>query len=264
MERNTPSAGHDVNINSLLTLAVRAAEEACQEILEVYNSDDFGEEAKADSSPLTRADRNAHRRIASVLKPAGLPILSEEGRDVPYSERKNWEYFWMVDPLDGTKEFIKRNGEFTVNIALIRAGAPILGVVSVPVSGETYYSTQGDGAFVRSEGKDHKLPRRPRVDLESKGLRVVASRSHMNDETNQFIRSLRDPLLVSAGSSLKFMLLAGGKADVYPRYAPTMEWDTAAAHAIVVETGYEVVEYGTNHPLVYNKENLLNPYFLVR
>lgn len=264
MESDTTSPVPDIDSNALLTLAIRAAEEGCQEILKVYNSDDFGEEAKADASPLTRADRNAHRRIAAVLQSAGLPILSEEGRDVPYAERKNWDYFWMVDPLDGTKEFIKRNGEFTVNIALIHAGAPVLGVVSVPVSGETYYSTRGNGAYVRAEGKDHKLPRRPRVDLEAKGLRVVASRSHMNEETNQFIKNLRDPLLVSAGSSLKFMLLASGKADVYPRYAPTMEWDTAAAHAIVVETGYEVMEYGTDNPLVYNKENLLNPYFLVR
>src|SRR5690606_10340842 len=211
MERETTTPGHDIDINGLLTLAVPAAEEGCHEILNVYNSADFGEEKKADASPLTRADRNAHRRIASVLQPAGLPILSEEGRDVPYAERKNWDYFWMVDPLDGTKEFIKRNGEFTVNIALIRAGAPILGVVSVPVSGETYYSTRGNGAYIRVEGKEQKLPRRPRVDLKAEGLRVVASRSHMNDETNQFIQSLRDPLLVSAGSSLKFMLLASGK-----------------------------------------------------
>jgi 3'(2'), 5'-bisphosphate nucleotidase len=263
MEKKISESGSDIDIDGLLTLALHASEEACREILDVYNSGNFGEEAKSDASPLTLADKNAHRRITSILAPSGLPILSEEGRNVPYAERKNWKYFWMVDPLDGTKEFIKRNGEFTVNIALIHQGAPILGVVSVPVSGESYYSTRGNGAFVRREGKDHRLPKRPRADLKAEGLRVVASRSHMNDETSQFIQGLANPSLVSAGSSLKFMLLASGQADVYPRYAPTMEWDTAAAHAVVVETGFEVVEYGTSNALVYNKENLLNPYFLV-
>jgi len=182
---------------------------------------------------------------------------------VPFEERKNWNHFWMVDPLDGTKEFIKRNGEFTVNIALIRKDTPILGVVAVPVTNEIYYSTDGLGAYVRRDGVDHKLEKRPKLDLQQEGLRVVASRSHMNEATENFIESLKNPTLVSAGSSLKFMLVASGKADVYPRYAPTMEWDTAAAHAIVKGTGKEVIQYGTHQPLVYNKENLLNPYFLV-
>jgi len=252
-----------IDVEALLILAIQAAEEACREILKVYDSGDFREEAKGDKSPLTLADRKAHEKIADILAPAGLPMLSEEGRDIPYSERKDWKYFWMVDPLDGTKEFIKRNGEFTVNIALIHRSAPILGVVAVPVANEIYYSTLGNGAYVRRGGVDHKLPRKSDAGLRQEGLRVVASRSHMNDDTQAFINSLRNPELVSAGSSLKFMLLASGKADVYPRYAPTMEWDTAAAHAIVIETGHQVTEHGKGTPLVYNKENLLNPYFLV-
>lgn len=256
--------GIQIDLEALLILAIQAAEEGCREILHVYQSGDFKAEAKGDNSPLTLADKNAHHKIASILEPAGLPILSEEGKNVPFEERRSWNHFWMVDPLDGTKEFIKRNGEFTVNIALIEGNTPILGVVAVPVTHEIYYSTRGYGAYLRKEGKDHKLEKKPPVDLQQEGLRVVASRSHMNDETQDFINRLRNPSLVSAGSSLKFLLLANGKADVYPRYAPTMEWDTAAAHAIVKETGRNVLQYGSNEPLQYNKENLLNPYFLVK
>lgn len=256
--------GIQIDLEALLILAIQAAEEGSREILHVYHSGDFREEAKGDKSPLTLADRKAHQKIVSILEPAGLPILSEEGKDIPYTERKDWNYFWMVDPLDGTKEFIKRNGEFTVNIALIFRDRPILGVVAVPVTHEIYYATHGYGAYLRKGGVDHKLEKRTPVDLGQEGLRVVASRSHMNEETQSFINGLGNPSLVSAGSSLKFMLVASGKADVYPRYAPTMEWDTAAAHAIVSETGHEVLQYGTNAPLLYNKENLLNPYFLVR
>ena len=255
--------GIQLDLEALLILAIQAAEEGCREILHVYHSGDFGEETKGDNSPLTLADRNAHHKISAILEPAGLPLLSEEGKSIPYETRKQWNHFWMVDPLDGTKEFIKRNGEFTVNIALIHKDTPILGVVAVPVTHELYYATQGYGAYLRKGGVDHKLEKRRPADLNQAGLRVVASRSHMNDETQAFINRLEGPSLVSAGSSLKFMLLASGKADVYPRYAPTMEWDTAAAHAIVKETGHDVLQYGTNQPLVYNKENLLNPYFLV-
>jgi 3'(2'), 5'-bisphosphate nucleotidase len=253
-----------IDLEALLILAIQAAEEGSREILKVYHSGDFKEETKGDQSPLTLADKNAHHKIQAILEPTGLPILSEEGKDVPYAERQRWNYFWMVDPLDGTKEFIKRNGEFTVNIALIQKNRPILGVVAVPVTHEIYYATEGYGAYLRKDGVDHKLEKRPKADLQQEGLRVVASRSHMNDETRDFIATLRNPDLVSAGSSLKFMLLASGKADVYPRYAPTMEWDTAAAHAVVKEAGFEVTQYGSATPLEYNKENLLNPYFLVR
>jgi len=252
------------DITQLLELAIAAATQASQEILTVYRSGDFQAEAKGDKSPLTIADKNAHRVIVAALEASNIPVLSEEGKTVLYETRKNWEYFWMVDPLDGTKEFIKRNDEFTVNIALIHGQNTILGVVAVPVTGDVYYASAGKGAYLKRNGKDVKLAFRPPVDLSQSGLRVVASRSHMNPETQEFIDGLRNATLVSAGSSLKFMLLAEGKADVYPRYAPTMEWDTAAAHAIVIETGLKVLEFGSDRPLIYNKENLLNPYFLVR
>jgi 3'(2'), 5'-bisphosphate nucleotidase len=253
-----------MNLDNELLTAIQAAEEASKIILEVYGTDDFQQEAKGDNSPLTIADRKAHAVISVILEATNLPVLSEEGKDIPYEERKSWEYFWMVDPLDGTKEFIKRNGEFTVNIALIHNGVPILGVVAVPVTGEIFYALQGKGAHVKRGGKTEMLSKRKTWDQNQKGLRVVASRSHMNDETQQFINDLDEPTLVSKGSSLKFMLLAEGKADIYPRYAPTMEWDTAAAHAIVNETGLKVLEYGTDREIRYNKENLLNPFFLVK
>ena len=252
------------SLQRLLPIAITASEEACIDILHVYNSGNFQSEAKGDNSPLTLADRKPHQRIVELLQQTELPVLSEEGKSIPYDERKKWDYFWMVDPLDGTKEFIKRNGEFTVNIALIHQGIPVLGVVAVPVTGEVFYAAEGQGAWVKKNGKEARLEKRRGVDLSQPGLRVVASRSHMNDETQEFIGKLKAPVLVSKGSSLKFMLLAEGKADVYPRYAPTMEWDTAAAHAVVRETGAKVLEFGSDRELTYNKENLLNPYFLVK
>jgi 3'(2'), 5'-bisphosphate nucleotidase len=262
----------------LLPTAINAAEQACKEIMEVYTSDNFGAELKGDNSPLTLADKKAHVAITSILQssnfpifqspnPASspsssLPILSEEGKSIPYVERKDWEYFWIVDPLDGTKEFLKRNGEFTVNIALIHKNKPVLGVVAVPVSGDIYYAADHQ-AFVMRKGIETKLSHRGRIDLKQSGLRVVASRSHMTEETQQFIDSLNQPTLVSSGSSLKFMLLAEGAADVYPRYAPTMEWDTAASQAIVNAVGLKVMQEDSREELLYNKENLLNPSFLV-
>ncbi len=253
----------DIN-NSLLSLAIRASEEACREILQVYQSGDFQAESKGDNSPLTRADKQAHQVIASILESSGLPVLSEEGKAIPYAERKDWHYFWMVDPLDGTKEFLKRNGEFTVNIALIHKDTAVLGVVAIPVTGEVFYAAQGTGAFVKRANGIASLAKRLPVDLKQPHLRVVASRSHMNDETRTFIKALQEPTLVSQGSSLKFLLLAENKADVYPRYAPTMEWDTAAAHIIMNEIGLKVLQLNEREELVYNKENLLNPHFLVR
>lgn len=253
----------DIN-NSLLSLAIRASEGACREILQVYQSGDFQAESKGDNSPLTRADKQAHHVIASILESSGLPVLSEEGKAIPYAERKDWHYFWMVDPLDGTKEFLKRNGEFTVNIALIHKDTPVLGVVAIPVTGEVFYAEQGTGAFVKRANGVAPLAKRLPVDLKQPHLRVVASRSHMNDETRTFIEALQEPTLVSQGSSLKFLLLAENKADVYPRYAPTMEWDTAAAHIIMNEIGLKVLQLNEREELVYNKENLLNPHFLVR
>jgi 3'(2'), 5'-bisphosphate nucleotidase len=251
-----------MNLTELLPHAISAAEAASDEILEVYHSNDFNIEAKDDNSPLTRADRNAHDRIVSRLKETNLPILSEEGKSIPYNERKLWNRFWLVDPLDGTKEFIKRNGEFTVNIALIENQTPILGVVAVPVGGKVYYGAKGLGAFVKENASVKPLPQKKEIEFSQPQLRVVASRSHLNEETNQFIQSLREPVLVSKGSSLKFMLMAEGAADIYPRFAPTMEWDTAAAHAVVNQLGFGVFQKKSQVELVYNKEDLLNPWFV--
>lgn len=253
-----------MNSNELLPIAIKAAEAACEEILTVYHSDDFQAELKGDQSPLTLADKRAHACIERYLSATGIPVLSEEGKSIPYDERKQWDYLWMVDPLDGTKEFLKRNGEFTVNIALIHNGKPIAGVVAVPVTGEVFYAAKGTGAFLKVDGNTQPLAQRGAINLTSSGLRVVASRSHMSEETAAFINSLQNPTLVSAGSSLKFMLLANNKADVYPRFAPTMEWDTAAAHAIVNEIGLRVFRQDSQEELNYNKQDLLNPYFCCR
>ena len=246
----------------LLPLALKAAEAACKEILDVYHSNDFQTELKGDKSPLTIADKRAHNAIVSILQSTKLPVLSEEGKMTPYEERKNWEYFWMVDPLDGTKEFLKRNDEFTVNIALIHQNKPVLGVVAVPVTNDIYYAIENE-AFLQRGGEKQRLAHRGRTDLTTKNLRVVASRSHLDDQTREFINKLQQSSIVSAGSSLKFMMLAAGTADVYPRYAPTMEWDTAAAHAIVNAVGLKVNRQGSEEEIVYNKESLLNPGFLV-
>ncbi|MCB0494180.1 MAG: 3'(2'),5'-bisphosphate nucleotidase CysQ [Cyclobacteriaceae bacterium] len=260
-------------------IAIQASEAASKEILEVYHSENFETELKGDNSPLTIADKRAHQVIVKHLEETGLPILSEEGKDIPYEERKNWKRFWMVDPLDGTKEFIKRNDEFTVNIALIENHQPILGVLAVPVTGVVYYAAKGLGAFKlksstfnvqgSAESKPETLNLKPEtLNLKPATLnlkpatRVVASRSHMNDETKDFIEKLGNTEVVSAGSSLKFMLIADGKADIYPRFGPTMEWDTAAAHGILMELGYRVHKADSNDELTYNKPNLLNPYFI--
>jgi 3'(2'), 5'-bisphosphate nucleotidase len=242
--------------------SITAAELACREILTVYNSGKFQTETKNDNSPLTLADKRAHNAIVSVLSQTGIPVLSEEGKSIPYETRRQWEYLWVVDPLDGTKEFLKRNGEFTVNIALIHNQRPVLGVVAVPVRGEIYFASEGNGAFVKRDGQTIALLKRKPLDLNQPGLRVVASRSHLDEETTTFIASLNNPVRISSGSSLKFMLLAEGKADVYPRFAPTMEWDTAAAHAIVKEVGMPVVQKNSKEELIYNKPDLLNPHFL--
>jgi 3'(2'), 5'-bisphosphate nucleotidase len=252
-----------LNLVTLLQPALAAAKDASAVIMDVYSSGDFQTEAKGDNSPLTIADKSAHAAIVKHLEPTKIPILSEEGKSIDYGTRKDWEYLWVVDPLDGTKEFIKRNGEFTVNIALVRKGVPVLGVVSVPVTGQLFYAYAGGGAFLQHNGNEVKLARKATFSFDKEGLIVVASRSHMSPETEQFINNLKSPTLVSKGSSLKFLLLAEGKADLYPRFAPTMEWDTAAAHAVVNEVGLKVYEHGTTRELVYNKENLLNPYFLV-
>ena len=251
-----------MDLPQLLEIAKKAAAAAAEDILEIYHTGDFSVEAKSDDSPLTLADKAAHNRIVSFLEETDIPVLSEEGKEISYTERKGWEYFWMVDPLDGTKEFIKKNGEFTVNIALIENGQPILGVVLPPVLDEMYWAVKGQGAYKQADGKVEQLSSSAKK-LDANGLRVVASRSHMSEETQEFVSGLNDPVIVSKGSSLKFLLVASGEADVYPRFGPTMEWDTAAADVIVREAGGLVVLEDQKTPLSYNKENLLNPYFLV-
>lgn len=242
----------------LLELAKKAAIEAGEKIMEIYNSGDFGVEAKADNSPLTLADKASHNVIVEYLQSTEIPILSEEGRDIPFEERKNWDYFWMLDPLDGTKEFVKKNGEFTVNIALIHKSSVVLGVVYTPVIGDLYWALKGEGAF-----KNDQAIQVMAFNM-TDSLSVVASRSHLNAETQAFLELLNEPKIVSKGSSLKFLMVAEGGAHLYPRYAPTMEWDTAAAQIIVEEAGGKVLIANTTEEVIYNKHNLLNPHFLVR
>ncbi|MFY0626282.1 MAG: 3'(2'),5'-bisphosphate nucleotidase CysQ [Reichenbachiella sp.] len=251
-----------MELKPLLQIAKIAAQKAAVEILKIYETDDFSVEAKSDNSPLTKADKASHNAIVAELEKTNLPILSEEGAVIPYAERKTWEYFWMIDPLDGTKEFIKKNGEFTVNIGLIHEGKSILGVVQVPVTGKLYFASQNNGAFIETTESSKPLTVN-RKKLTEKGIKVVASRSHLNDETQQFMDKLISPEIVSMGSSLKLLAVAEGTADVYPRFAPTMEWDTAAAQAVVEEAGGSVNQKGSKNAVAYNKEDLLNPHFLV-
>jgi 3'(2'), 5'-bisphosphate nucleotidase len=261
-------------MNKLLHVSVTAAIEAGKKILEVYENE-FEVETKTDNSPLTEADKRSHTTIKKIISSSDIPILSEEGKQLSYEERRNWNRFWLVDPLDGTKEFIKRNGEFTVNIALIENGSPIAGVVHVPVTGKTYYGSQETGSygftFNEKENKSieaymngaEKLPDA----LPPEIYTVVASRSHNTPETEAFIDERRKQYgevnCVSSGSSIKLCLVAEGKANVYPRLAPTMEWDTAAGHAVAKFAGCRVYDYKTGSELQYNKENLLNPWFVV-
>lgn len=251
----------NINIQELTALAKEASLEAGKAILEIYNSADFGVEIKMDNSPLTLADQAAHNVIINYLDKTGLPVLSEEGRAIPYEERKNWEYFWMVDPLDGTKEFIKKNGEFTVNIALIYKGEPIIGVVYAPVLEWLYWGNGEEGAWKwESDSRAIKLVKPSSYEVKT----IVASRSHLSPETQEFIDQYPGIEVISMGSSLKFMLVAEGKAQIYPRFAPTMEWDTAAAHAICTYAGKTVFDYNTQKEMLYNKEELLNNWFLVK
>lgn len=241
-------------------LVIESAYLAGKEILEVYNSDNFNIELKGDASPLTLADKKSHEAIVAKLEATPYPILSEEGKAIPYEDRQNWDTFWMIDPLDGTKEFIKRNGEFTVNIALIHKQQPVFGVVYAPVLDKMFVGEISKGAQLIESGSIVQLTGTGHN--ESK-VRIVASRSHLNKDTEAFINKFDQSEIVSMGSSLKFMVIAEGKADVYPRFAPTMEWDTAAAHAVLNALEIQVLNNETGKELKYNKENLLNPYFLV-
>jgi len=249
---------NQIDIQDIVTIA----KEAGKAIMQVYKQD-FEVEYKQDSSPLTLADKKANDIIEDGLNKlsVNLPILSEEGNNIPYKDRKHWEYFWLVDPLDGTKEFVKKNDEFTVNIALIYKDTPILGVVYAPALDVCYWAKQGEGAF--KDGQNLPL----KAESQRNTYKIVASRSHMSDETQAFIDAIdtqKEKELISIGSSLKICLVAEGEADIYPRLGPTMEWDTGAAHAIVNESGGQLNDQKNNNVLKYNtSEKLLNNYFVV-
>jgi 3'(2'), 5'-bisphosphate nucleotidase len=250
-------------LSTLLDPIVELAQQAGAAILTVYNSDEFSVEEKDDKSPLTAADMASHHAIVNGLTAltADIPILSEESAKLPYAERSSWQRYWLVDPLDGTREFIKRNGEFTVNIALIDAGVPVLSVVHVPVSGVTYLACQGLGAFKQEPGGPRKAIRVRK--LGDGPVMVVGSRSHRGESLNNFLDKLGKHDMVGMGSSLKLCLVAEGSADVYPRLGPTSEWDTAAAQCVVEQAGGFVTDTAMK-PLRYNtKDSLLNPFFLV-
>ena len=266
-----------MNLESHQTLAVQAAIEAGKEILKIYDSADFSTVSKADDSPLTAADITSNKTIINYLVETELPIISEETKLIEFQERSKWELLWMIDPLDGTKEFIKRNGEFTVNIALISNNIPVFGVIYVPVTRELYIGDVKKRKSIKLKlDQAHNLPRsldghavvlspKPPASTE---IRVVGSRSHMNKETEEFIEGLKSKYssvkIVSKGSSLKFCLMAEGLADVYPRFAPTMEWDTAAGQAICEAIGLEVISRDTGKSLRYNRVDMRNGHFLVR
>jgi len=262
-------------VNRNLEIAILAAIEGGNEIMKIYTGN-FEVEYKDDKSPLTQADKNANELINSHLAFSGIPVISEESKELPYAVRKHWQSCWIVDPLDGTKEFVKRNGEFTVNIALVEQGRPKLGIIYVPVEKLLYYG-------IVDEGKSFKVvvdPLKPGLDAiinfareirpskhKKEEIRVVGSRSHMNDETLDFVEGLKKQFdrveIVSKGSSLKFCLVAEGNADIYPRFAPTYEWDTAAGQAICEAVGLQVLSANSKDPLIYNKENLMNPGFIL-
>ena len=277
-----------MNNKDLLSIAIAASLEAGKAIMKIYESDDFGVETKGDNSPLTKADLAADKIIQKHLAETGIPILSEEGKNIPYSERKDWKQLWIVDPIDGTKEFIKKNGEFTVNIALIENQKTVLGVVYAPALGDLYYSSKKNGSFrlrhfeslsdrqptvkdsmlsypeaLEGNGKATPLP----LQSERKIFTIVASRSHMSPETEEYVSEMRkkhgEVELISKGSSLKLVMVAEGTADCYPRFAPTMEWDTAAGQAICEHAGFDVIDWKTKETMKYNREQLLNNWFLV-
>jgi len=273
--------------NRMMKTALRAAVLAGRAIMEVYRTD-FSVELKQDKSPLTLADRRAHDIITRELTPLEIPILSEEGKDIPYAERKNWEALWIVDPLDGTKEFVKKNDEFTVNIALVHNQAPVFGVIFVPVKNMLYFGSSATGAYLLEDAEalehlcapsgapgapldlDAVIARSRRLPASTPGHSpyvIVGSRSHLTPEVEAFVEEKKKHHekveFVSAGSSLKFCLVAEGKAAIYPRLGPTMEWDTAAGQAIATFSGAKTYRHDTGTPLLYNRPDLLNPWFVV-
>lgn len=251
------------NLQQLIQPVVEIAATAGDEILDIYNSDDFDIEVKNDNSPLTAADKASHNAIVKALTELtpDIPILSEESSAITWEERSAWPEYWLVDPLDGTKEFIKRNGEFTVNIALIQGNQAVLGVVHVPVQGRCFYGYQDGGAYEKTAAGETK-PIKVTEKVETP-VRVVGSRSHRGELLDAYLEKLGEHVMVPMGSSLKLCLVATGDADIYPRLGLTSEWDTAAAQAVVECAGGKVVDTAGN-PVMYNaKEDILNPHFLV-
>ena len=272
-----------IQYEKLILTTILAAKRAGEAILDVYGSD-FAVEQKDDKSPLTLADKRSHEIIMDVLgqtitvNNCTVPVLSEEGRGIPFDERKEWEYFWLVDPLDGTKEFVKRNGEFTVNIALIHNHKPVLGIIYIPVKDVFYFAAINFGTYKLENSENlvdnlsikellDKSQKLPLTSNNESSITVIGSRSHTSEEFSEFVKRLNEKYgnveFVSSGSSLKLCLVAEGSADVYPRFGPTMEWDTAAGQAIVEQAEGSVMDIQTREPLRYNKENLLNPFFIV-
>ncbi|MCA0912745.1 3'(2'),5'-bisphosphate nucleotidase CysQ [Marinobacter nauticus] len=248
-----------MHYSSILPDVIKIADEASEKVLHIYQSD-FKVSYKEDHSPITAADIASHDIIVKGLRQISrdIPILSEEGAEIPWEERKKWRRFWLIDPIDGTKDFTQRTGEFTVNIAMIEDGEPVMGVVVAPALKEAFWGIKGEGAHMRDRtGRVHRI----RVAEPKDTLRVVASKNHLNEETRAFIDTLGAHETVQAGSSLKFCRIAEGHADIYPRMGPTSEWDTAAAHAVLVAAGGKV-QTPEGQPLVYGKENILNPNFI--
>jgi len=258
----------------LLKIAIDAALQAAKKIVEIYQSDDFDIQLKSNDSPLTKADIASHNIIESYLKETQIPILSEEGKDIPYDIRKKWSRLWIVDPIDGTKEFIKRNGEFTVNIALVENQLPTIGVIYAPILNDLYFSSHALGAYKVKVDLDNysvvsliengiQLP----IERQEDRYTIVASRSHLSTETDDFIDEMKskhgDIYMISKGSSLKICMVAEGLADCYPRFSPTMEWDTAAGQAICSASGFELIDWKSKSVLRYNRPNLRNDWFIV-
>ncbi len=246
----------------------KIAIEAGALIMEVYQDPNFEStiQLKGDESPLTKADTVANAHIVAELKKyyPNIPIISEEEKNLEYDVRKTWDACWIVDPLDGTKEFIKRNGEFTVNIALVEGQKAVAGVIFVPVMDKLYYGTEEIGSYSKEGTGEAVKIKSDEYKETDENLRFVCSRSHMSAEVEAYLDKFKNPQTVSMGSSLKFMLLAEGKADVYPRLAPTMEWDTCAAQAILELAGGAVIDVETGKPMLYNRENMLNNHFIAR
>ncbi|TVR77912.1 MAG: 3'(2'),5'-bisphosphate nucleotidase [Chitinophagaceae bacterium] len=252
-----------LKIDDLLKISA----EAGKLIMAIYKQP-FDVEEKEDKTPLTLADKASNGFITEALKKLtpDIPIISEEMKQVDYEVRKDWKYLWMVDPLDGTKEFIKKNGEFTVNISLISENESILGVVHIPATNESYFAKKNEGAFKVTNTEKVKINKSGDYRLKE-NIKVVASRSHKDNKLNSFLEDLqhegKNIEIMSKGSSLKFCMIAEGSADVYPRFGPTMEWDTAAAQIIAEEAGCKVLDISNGERLSYNKEDLLNPGFIV-